>query len=303
MYKYYPPHPIVVKLTDKLGFSLRQKAAAILKKYITKGAERGTKEEQSFGLLAEIVVRHKLGLPDPAKNHPLGFDIKLSSGVKIDVKCRGGKLPFKETYESTDEVLRESKHNFFARQLYDKNLDADIFLMTHLERPLNPDLPGTTRQKKWILYICGWISKIKAKKEGTYLPRGSLTEQGNTWFPYRGQEIEIYNKNLNGLNKIEDILNITPQDVHDDEKRKGDLNLTSADAIRIVQDLVGTGILNKERLEFIKNKLKVQKPIKPILHSNQYYKVIIWLKDQKQLSNKELRLFRKKYKKIDFTGI
>ena len=69
--------------------------------------------------------------------------------------------------------------------------------------------------------------------EGVYLPRGSLTEQGRTWFTYRGQEIEYYNRNLNGLETVEDLLSIDPPDVEKDRNHKGDLNLTSVDAVRI----------------------------------------------------------------------
>ncbi|MEK7184851.1 MAG: hypothetical protein AAB683_01810, partial [Patescibacteria group bacterium] len=61
MYKYSHPKPIIVKLTDEIGFQLRQKAAD----YITAnqnrtGAERGSSEQQGFGVLAEMVVRNKL---------------------------------------------------------------------------------------------------------------------------------------------------------------------------------------------------------------------------------------------------
>jgi len=85
MYKYHHPKPIIIKLTDELGFELRQKAV----EYITQnqnvtGAERGSKEEQGFGALAEIVVRNKLRMPEiNPEDHPLGYDILLPSGVKI----------------------------------------------------------------------------------------------------------------------------------------------------------------------------------------------------------------------------
>ena len=128
-----------------------------------------------------MVIRNKLGMPEiNPEDHPLGYDLLLPSGVKVDVKCRGGALPFKEEYESSDGIAREAKHNFFARQMHDERLDADIYVMTHLETPSKRELPGTTRQRKWILYICGWVSKERVANEGVYLPRGSLTEQGRT---------------------------------------------------------------------------------------------------------------------------
>ena len=225
MYKYHHPKPIIIKLTDELGFELRQKAV----EYITQnqnvtGAERGSKEEQGFGALAEIVVRNKLRMPEiNPEDHPLGYDILLPSGVKLDVKCRGGALLFKEEYESNDGIIREAKHNFFARQIYNEKLDTEIYLMTHLETPKNRELPGTIRQRKWILYICGWASKERVAREGVYLPRGSLTEQGRTWFTYRGQEIEFYNQNLNGLEKVEDLLEIEQADIEKDKNHVGDL--------------------------------------------------------------------------------
>jgi len=111
MYKYHHSKPIIVKLTDELGFELRQKAAEYmaLNKNVT-GAERGTSEQQGFGVLAEMVIRNKLGMPEiNPEDHPLGYDILLSSGIKLDVKCRGGTLPFKEEYESDDEIKKARK--------------------------------------------------------------------------------------------------------------------------------------------------------------------------------------------------
>lgn len=305
MYKYHHPVPIVIKLTDELGFELRQKAADFISanKNIT-GAERGSSEEQGFGALAEIVIRNKLGMPEiNPEGHPLGYDILLPSGVKVDVKCRGGALPFKEEYESNDGIIREAKHNFFARQVNDKKLDAEIYLMTHLETPSNRELPGTTRQRKWILYICGWVSKERVAQEGVYLPRGSLTEQGRTWFTYRGQEIEFYNRNLNGLNKIDDLVNIEPSDVENDKKRKGNLNLTSVDAIRITYDLIGRGILTDKHLSFIQKETNLKKTVKPILHSNQYFHLLRWLKEKNEVTNEEIEKAKEALKEEVFEGI
>ena len=48
------------------------------------GAERGTSEQQGFGMLAEIVIRNKLGMPEiNPEDHPLGYDILLPSGTKL----------------------------------------------------------------------------------------------------------------------------------------------------------------------------------------------------------------------------
>lgn len=305
MYNYQPPHPIVIKLIDADGFELRKKAASYIEKNLTKGAERGSKEEQGFGALAEIVIRKAISLPETKpENHPLGYDILLPTGVKVDIKCRGGGLPFQEMYIRDDGIAREAKHNLFARQVYDDKLDTDIYLMTHLETPKDASLPGTNRQRKWILYICGWVSKERAKKEGVYLPRHSLTEQGkNSWFTYRGQEIEFYNKNLNGLIQINNLLMIDKKDVEIDKKKKGDLNLTSVDALRIAYDLVGRGILETKHLIFIKNKLNITSPVSSFLHPNQYYHLLKWLQENEQITNKELNNLEKELTKQDYDGI
>jgi len=305
MYKLHLPTPIVIKLTDELGFQLRQKAAEYLVANQNQtGAERGSAEEQGFGALAEMVVRNKLGMLEiNPEDHPVGFDLLLPSGVKVDVKCRGGTLPFQEEYESDDGIVREAKHNFFARQIRDESLDTDIYLMTHLETPSNRELPGTKRQKKWILYICGWVSKERVMREGVYLPRGSLTEQGRTWFTYRGQQIEFYNRNLNGLEKMDDLLNVETADVEQDKKRAGNLNLTSVDAVRIAYDLIGRGVLSEGHLKFIQQETKLDKIVKPILHANQYFHLLKWLKDRGAVSEKEIEQARKILNEENYTGI
>lgn len=305
MYIFHPPKPIIIKLTDNLGFQLRQKAASYIaaNQNIT-GAERGSSEEQGFGALAEMVIRNKLGMPEiNPEDHPLGYDILLPSGIKVDVKCRGGALPFKEEYESSDGIVREAKHNFFARQIHDERLDADIYVMTHLETPSTRTLPGTTRQKKWILYICGWASKERVANEGVYLPRGSLTEQGRTWFTYRGQEIEYYNHNLNGLETVEDLLTIDPADIEKDRNHKGDLNLTSVDAVRIAYDLIGRGVLTEKHLAFIQHETNLTKIVKPILHSNQYFHLLDWLKGKGVLTDNEIEKARQILQEEPYNGI
>lgn len=305
MYKYNHPKPIIVKLIDELGFSLRKKATEYLVINQNRtGAERGSSEEQGFGALAEMVIRNKLGMPEiNPENHPLGYDLLLPSGIKVDVKCRGGALPFKEEYESDDGIAREAKHNFFARQIHDEKLDTDIYLMTHLETPGDRELPGRTRQRKWTLYICGWISKERVFNEGVYLPRGSLTEQGRTWFAYRGQEIELYNRNLNGLEKVEDLLNIEPTDVKKDKIHKGDLNLTSVDAIRITYDLIGRNVLSEKHLAFVQKDIKLEKIVKPILHPNQYFHLLKYLKEKGAVTNAEIEKARQILQEEPYSGI
>ena len=305
MYKYHLPQPIVVKLTDELGFRLRQKAAEYIAANQNRtGAERGSSEEQGFGALAEMVIRNKLGMPEiNPEDHPLGYDLLLPSGIKVDVKCRGGALPFKEEYESSDGIAREAKHNFFPPQMHDQRLGADIYVMPHLVTPSKRELPGTTRQRKWILYICGWVSKERVANEGVYLPRGSLTEQGRTWFTYRGQEIEYYNRNLNGLETVEGLLSIDPPDVEKDRTHKGDLNLTSVDAVRITYDLIGRGVLSEKHLAFVQKETGLAKIVKPILHANQYFHLLNWLKGKGALTDKEIEKAHQVLQEEPYSGI
>lgn len=305
MYSYHLPVPLVIRLADEPGFRLRQSAAEYVTRHRnTTGAERGNTDEQGFGALAEIVVRNRLNMPDiNPTEHPLGYDILLPSGVRVDVKCRGGSRPFQEAYESSDGVQREAKHNFFARQLYDERLDADVYLMTHLETPSDRKLPGTTRQRKWILYVCGWVSKQRVRSEGVYLPRGSLTEQGKTWFTYRGQEVEFYHRNLNGLASITDLLAIEPENVAEDGKRPRSLNLTSADAARILYDLVGRGIISDARADLIKRSETFPGTVKPILHANQYFHLLRWLEERGEIGSEELQRARVMLTEEHFEGI
>lgn len=305
MYIYHPPTPIIIKLTNEWGFSMRQKAAEYMaeNRNVT-GAERGTAEQQGFGALAEIVIRNKLDIPEVnPQEHPLAYDLLTPSGIKVDVKCRGGSLPFKEEYESNDSIAREAKHNFFARQIHDESLTTDIYLMTHLETPDNDVLPGTTRQRKWILYICGWVSKERVFREGVYLPRGSLSERGRNWMQYRGQEIEFYNRNLNGLNEIADILSVERADVEKDKVHKGDLNLTSVDAVRIAYDLIGRGVLTEKHLSFVQKETGLEKVVKPILHPNQYFHLLKYLKAKGVVTDAEIKKARRILKEEPYIGI
>ncbi|MBI4457426.1 hypothetical protein HY633_00495, partial [Candidatus Uhrbacteria bacterium] len=282
MYIYRHPKPIPIELAGADGFALRDQAARYVAANLNvSGAERGSTQQQGYGALAEIIVRKNLGLPliNPAE-HPIAYDFQLPTGVKVDVKCRGGVLPFQEQYGSSDGISREAKHNFFARQVYDQALNTDIYLLTHLTVAGDGSLPGTLRQRKWCLFVCGWVSKKRVTREGVYLPRGSLTEQGNTWFTYRGQEIEFYNKNLNGLDAIADLATVSTDDVADDAIKKGGLNLTSVDALRICYDLVGKGVLDKTHLDIVKMETGITQTVKPILQENQYFHLIEWMRER-----------------------
>lgn len=308
MYKYTLPKPIIIPLYGEDGFELRKKAVEYVEKVRIRGAEAGNEQEQTYGILAQMVIRKALEMSlEPDENQSKGFDLILQSGVKIDIKCRGGSLPFQELYDGSGGIKREAKHNFFARQIWDERLDTDIYLMTHLETPKPPSgqktaLPGTPRQRKWNLYICGWVSKERVKKEGVYLPRGAITEQGNRWFPYRGHEIEFYNQHLNGLLQIKDLLAIDKKDVEEDSKKAMNLHLTSVDAIRIAITLVGQGVLDKDIVQFLKEKLEIKNDIPPILHSNQHHHLLKWLKDKGKIKEENLKKLSKIMQEVAYSS-
>lgn len=268
------------------------------------GAERGSSEQQGYGALAEIVLRHCLGLPliNPV-DHPLNYDLMLPHNVRVDSKCRGGKMPFREYYDNPDGIPREAKHNFFARQVLEEGLDTDIYVMSHLMTPTEGALPGTARQRKWSLFICGWISKERVKREGTFLPRGAISERANEWFAYRGQEIEVYHKNLNGISSIQELNDLTMEDVQADAERVGDLNLTNVDAIRIATDMVGLGILATEKLQALKTDLNITGTIKPFLHPNQYHALLKYMKEKNMIDDSVIELLKTKFPFVPYSGI
>lgn len=308
MYSYVPPKPIMIDLANEEGFKLRQKAAEYIKKNKAKGLEAGSLEEQSYGILAEMVIREALALDTiEEKDKDIGYDILTDTGVKIDVKCRGGVMPFQEAYIGKGGILREAKHNFWARQVYDDDLVTDIYLMTHLTVPkFKIPLPGTERQRKWQLYICGWVSKKRVQRDGVYLPRGSLTEQGQTWFTYRGEQVEFYHKHLNGLDRLDDITKLTLEDVEKDEQKASDLHMTGPDAFRIASDMIGRGILtDRSILDKIKEEFHITNPVPPILHPNQYFHLLRWIESMglAPIGKKEYEKLEKIMKEEKFTGL
>lgn len=308
MYKYHPPHPITIELgysalTKDRGYKLRKEAYEYIKTNKSRGAQAANDDRQGYGILAEIVIRAELGLSSIQKEHPLTYDILSKNNVKIDVKCRGGEKDFEEMYPASDGFSREAKHNLFARQLYDKSLTADIFLLTHLRRPAGKSsLPGKERDRSWRLFICGWISKKRVLKEAVYIPPGNITEQGDRWFPYQYHNVEIYNKCLNGFSSLKELMEIAPADVKTDENKPLSLHMTSVDAYRIGADLVGRGIIRKSTFDFIRKTFGLNDKVKPVLHANQYFHLMEWLKTKGKASNLEFKKLRKIISKENFEG-
>lgn len=300
MYKYSPPIPIAVNLNTDDGFKVRKKAAEFVAKTRARGAESGSIEQQGFGAVAEIYVSEGLGFKK--EENELGYDFVLPSGVKVDVKCRGGKLAFQEVYTTEDGTSREAKHNFFARQLYDERLDADMYIMAHLKTP--GEVPGSARSRtSWMLYICGWVSKKRVIREGVFLPRGSLTERLRDWFSYKADEIEFFNKNLNGIENLQDILVIEQMDVEKDTTKESGLNMTSVDALRLSYDLVGRGILKRSHIGKIKNKLGMIAADRTTFHPNQYFHLLRWLYEQGLVTKGEIQKLKNLMKEVDYKDL
>jgi hypothetical protein len=251
-------------------------------------------------------VARELGLPFPDfSKTDVGYDFVLPSGVKVDVKCRGGAFPFKELYEGLTGPPRHAKHNFFARQVVGDSLDTDIYLMTHLQTPYDKKLPGKPRQRSWNLFICGWVSKERVVKEGIYLPPGSLTEQGRRWFVYRAHEIEFYHQHLNGLKNVKELKDLEPIDVKKDVPDPTRLHMTLPDACRILADMVALGIIDSSVFESFKKSRQIEGPHPPIFHPNQYYHVASHLLAVKTKGVNEniLTTLQKHFQEETFTGL
>ncbi len=246
---------------------LRKAALEAVRAERAKGPEAGNETEQASGKLAELVLKRLI--PDVQPPSDLGHDFVLASGVRIDSKCRGGTMPFQIAYRSEGQRRpREAKHNFFARQLLaaDPRYTADAYVLSHLRLPSSRQFPGTTRQRNWELHVCGWVFAKRAAR-GMFLPRGALTEQGRTWFVYRGMQVEFYHRCLRPVwlegNVLRPFADLSLPDVHEDEARSGDIHLTSVDLDRIAADLRGLGILDGPGPAIESSE--------PILDPNQYW--------------------------------
>ena len=94
-----------------------------------------------------------------------------------------------------------------------------------------------------------------------------------------------------------------PSNVENDKQHKGDLNLTSVDAVRITYDLIGRGVLSEKHLAFVQKETKLEKIVKPILHSNQYFHLLKWLERKGALTDEEMEKARKILQEEPFSGI
>jgi hypothetical protein len=113
----------------------------------------------------------------------------------------------------------------------------------------------------------------------------------------------VYNRNLNGLANLKDILEVSKNDVADDEVKKGDLNLTRVDTLRIGYDLAGRNLINDGQLRFIKDKLDLDGDAGSFLHANQSLHVLRWLKENGAMTDQELQEKSSKLAVEGFDGL
>jgi hypothetical protein len=279
------PDAVVVDLNGPSGLALREQALLEAEAARRVGGESGSLDQHATGKLAELVLRRLV--PSARDPDDLGHDFILATGVRADSKCRGGEQPFLRAYHAPPQRhSREAKHNFYAGQIFggdvtrgSRQSNADVYILSHLQRP-KPNrgatvFPGTARQRKWFLHLCGWTSAARVQR-GVYLPRGALTERGKSWFAYKGQEVEFYHRNLNAVwidsGLLEPFSRLSGAEVSEDDARRGDRHITTTDYDRIIADLQGRGVVQGD--------LTQMSVAEPILSPNQYWHVADLLEQQ-----------------------
>ena len=232
------------------------------------------KLEIKKGFLSQYIIRKNVGL-EGIDDVDIDYSADLTSpnGIKIDVKMEGITIAFQEEYIGTGDIYRQAKHNFYPRQLFDPKLaTTDLFLVTRLRT--GDVFPGSGRsnEKKWKLWVCGWVSKKRVKNEGVLIPRGGITEQGQKFFDYRSHNVEFYQYALNKVDDLSAWFNgITKEDVKQDEKKNPNetLQCTSADGQRIISDLLTKNVITRKQFDDANSFLGLtDKYVPPILHTN-----------------------------------
>lgn len=241
------------------------------------------KLEVKKGFLAEYVIRDQLGMTgfDP-DNSDYSADMVNPHGLRIDIKTEGVKFDFQEEYVGSGQIPRQAKHNFHPRQLYDPNLaKTDLFLVTRLRT--GDRFPGTGRptEKRWSLWVCGWVSKKRVMREGVLIPRGGITEQGSKFFDYRSHNVEFYQFALNKITDLKKWFNTIDLDaVREDESRDPDdtQQCTNADAQRIASDLLAKDVITRSQFDDINQYLGLRnKHVPSILDNNLTIRFIRYL--------------------------
>lgn len=238
-------------------------------------SEPSKKLEIKKGLLAQYAVRMAAGLKgieDPDSD--LAADLTNPHGLKMDVKTENIDIEFQTEYAGSGDIMRSAKHNFHARQLFDPNLKStDLYIITRLRTGNKFPGTGSAAEKRWRLWICGWVSKRRVIQEGVLIPRGGITERGHKFFDYRSHNYEFYQHALNDIDGDlkKWFVGINKNDVMRDTEKNPDntRQCTTADAQRIIADLLTRQILTRRQYDTINAYLGLKEVhIPPILHAN-----------------------------------
>ena len=267
-------HEHVESNWDKVGSSYKKSRGA---------SEESRKMEVKRGYLAQYVIRKRVGLAGiDASDVDYSADLINLHGIKIDVKSEGIKFAFQEAYEGSGGIPRQAKHNFYPRQLFDPNLKStDLFLVTRIQTGDAFPGSGWRSEKRWNLWVCGWVSKKRVMQEGILIPRGGITEQGQKFFAYRSHNVEFYQYALNPVDDLAGWFNrITKDDVRNDESRHPDdtRQCTTADAQRIIGDLLIKEVIDRDQFEEINRAIDLEgKHVPSILHDNHTVRFVRYL--------------------------
>ena len=286
LYEYTPSTPLIIDLNGPENIEIRKRANDYIEENWNQGQmfnkvmsnERKSEEQKKLeikkGTLAQMVIRNAVGLEEIDDNQPLHTDMKNQHGVIMDIKMEGITIAFQEEYGGSGGIKREAKHNFYARQLYDPNLRAtDIFINTRFRTGDTFPGSGRSNEKKWVLWVCGWVSKKRVINEGVLIPRGGITEQGQKFFDYRSHNVEFYQYALNGIKDLHQWFeNLTKDDVKKDEEKDPDVTpqCTTADRQRILGSLVSRSVIDVEQFNKINREVLglENRFVPPILHEN-----------------------------------
>lgn len=238
-------------------------------------SESNKKLEIKKGFLAQYAVRKAVGLSGIEDDDlDLAADLINPHGLKMDVKTENVDIAFKTEYVGSGGIMRGTKHNFYARQLFDPNLrSTDLYIVTRLQTSANFPGTGSANEKRWRLWICGWVSKQRVMQEGVLIPRGGISERGHKFFDYRSHNYEFYQHALNDLDgDLKDwFVTITRDAVTRDSNKNPHetRQCTTADGQRIIGDLLTRQIITRPQYDRINRYLGLEgKHVPPILHTN-----------------------------------
>ena len=284
------------------------------------GREAGGTLDQFFGNLVEHLISMELtGQPIWNKEGDDGWDYMNPNDVKFDVKARGGDQAWQDQYGANDGLQhREGKHNLYARQLNNPNLNAEAYIFCHLHRH---NIGYWNRKQRALvlstsnnalkpmrLWVRGWISRQRCHDEQVFTPQGSISERGNVgWMEYRDNNIEIYDHNLVRIDQLTGLRDITNQMVIDDATSSGThLNLSTIDACRIAYDLCERGVLSVEQrdqaLASIDGEDFSRERVAPFLSANQYHAFMRYTTNQGITEDSGLNQLGRAFDEVDYVS-